>query len=94
MNDLQKGFDFAIDNGELFGIDPATIFTMGVEWGLHYPFLKTQTYRVGESITIHNENMERFVKMCRENGYSVDVESITDQWCCITLTGLEKENAT
>lgn len=60
---LKEPFD--IDAGELDGIPPQFVFTMGVEW-----YMVSAELDAGAPITrtIHSENRERIQRMCIRRG--------------------------
>lgn len=66
---------FNIDNGELNGIEPQTIFTLGVEWQMFY-----QKLQAGDSflMQVHKENVGRLKVLCIRNKRKFEVTIIKD----------------
>ena len=62
---LELPFDIDAD-GELDGLGPQEIFTLGVEWGTLYRDLENDARLV--FVTIHTANAERLVRLCRRKG--------------------------
>lgn len=76
---------FGIDNGELDGLRPKDIFTLGVEWEMCRHELDT-----GRAISrpIHVENLERFSAMCVRRGREFIASLPVDGWHHVTVEAM------
>lgn len=78
--ELQEPFD--VDHGELDGIPPHQIFTMGVEWEMFRQNLQTGKPLL---LTISSYNQARFEKMCERRGRVCQTRVVHDDWCEIQV---------
>lgn len=68
---------FDIDDGELDGLSPQLIFTLGVEWQMFFHDMesKDEFYR-----DVHIENVPRLKAMCERHGRQVKEQWLHDDY--------------
>ena len=77
---------FDIDHGELDGIRPQLVFTMGVEWEM-----LRQELDAGREVSrmIHVENAKRIEQMCRRRGREWIMGICTDgEWMSLHVAAM------
>jgi hypothetical protein len=76
---------FDIDNGELDGIAPHVVFTLGVEWEMLRQELDTGRL---VSRMIHAENLNRFKAMCARRGREWVAGEAVDGWISVSVEAM------
>lgn len=80
---------FDIDDGQLDGVRPQVVFSLGVEWEM-----LRQELDAGREMkrTIHAENLARFVKMCERRGRACVVGEMdseyANEWASISVEAM------
>jgi hypothetical protein len=74
-----------IDCGELGRITPEKAFTLGVEWATLRLIVDTDPN--GQiDMDIHNENVDRIVKLCCSRGRGVEnIAKLDDTWSTLSV---------
>lgn len=76
-------FDFEIDDGQLDGLTPQMMFTLGVEFGRVYQ----EVAEIGLDIEtqIHVENLDRVQRLVDQEGWVCHVRQRDDHWVTVKL---------
>ncbi|HUU58863.1 MAG TPA: hypothetical protein VMZ50_04920 [Phycisphaerae bacterium] len=74
--------DFDIDDGSLEGLTRHQVFVLGVEWGMLFQQIECEPCSTSKLVlvTVHTENAERLVRLCRRKGREPLARDIGEGW--------------
>ena len=70
-------WDFAIDDGELDGLDPQAVFVLGIECGRIYAQMDTM---LPFDVEVHVENVTRLEALATAREWTTTVKGRDDHW--------------
>lgn len=75
-------YPFHVDHGELDGLTPAQIFTLGVEWQM---FRENSEKGAAFTATIHKENADRLAAILIHLGRNWTSRSLGNEWVAMDV---------